>query len=178
VCSHSNAQIYASVLRQSCTCRELTNAFRGFGIDARYVYSGTPVAERKALISSFKRVLSLFSSIVVIKYQLQTLGVFLKNSRLYSNLTEGTDIPNIDCVIVAGQLDLGTYLRRWWKTITHHYRPYTQHSTFRLDAGWDNHLTRQGELSHNRFRGQHQSCGWCSFHADTFRSWPQWSHWW
>jgi len=34
--------------------RELTSAFRGYGIDARYVYSGTPVAERKALISSFK----------------------------------------------------------------------------------------------------------------------------
>jgi len=34
--------------------RELTNTFREFGIDARYVYSGTPVAERKALISSFK----------------------------------------------------------------------------------------------------------------------------
>lgn len=34
--------------------RALTNAFRGYGVDARYVYSGTPVAERKALISSFK----------------------------------------------------------------------------------------------------------------------------
>jgi ATP-dependent helicase IRC3 len=34
--------------------QELTNIFRGFGIDARYVYSRTPVAERKSLINSFK----------------------------------------------------------------------------------------------------------------------------
>lgn len=34
--------------------RELTKSFRGFGIDARYIYSGTPVAERRALISSFR----------------------------------------------------------------------------------------------------------------------------
>jgi hypothetical protein len=36
----------------------------------------------KPLLARSKRVLSLFSSIAVIKYQLQTLGVFLKNSRL------------------------------------------------------------------------------------------------
>jgi ATP-dependent helicase IRC3 len=62
--------------------RELTKTFRGYGIDARYVYSGTPVAERKALISSFKE------------------GVFpvLINCAI---LTEGADIPNIDCIIVA-----------------------------------------------------------------------------
>jgi hypothetical protein len=34
--------------------RELTTVFRKFGIDARYVHSGTPSAERKALIASFK----------------------------------------------------------------------------------------------------------------------------
>ena len=34
--------------------RDLTQVFRKFGIDARYVYSGTPSTERKALISSFK----------------------------------------------------------------------------------------------------------------------------
>jgi ATP-dependent helicase IRC3 len=34
--------------------RELTNTFRAFGVDARYVYSGTPANERKALINSFK----------------------------------------------------------------------------------------------------------------------------
>ncbi|KAE9408139.1 P-loop containing nucleoside triphosphate hydrolase protein [Gymnopus androsaceus JB14] len=57
--------------------RNLTQVFRGFGIDARYVYSKTPVAERKALIASFKA--GQFSTI----------------------LTEGADIPNIDCVVVA-----------------------------------------------------------------------------
>jgi len=60
----------------------LTQAFRDRGIDARYVYSQTPVAERKALIATFKS------------------GQFpvLVNCAI---LTEGADIPNIDCVVVA-----------------------------------------------------------------------------
>ncbi|KAJ7293530.1 P-loop containing nucleoside triphosphate hydrolase protein [Mycena rebaudengoi] len=60
----------------------LTQTFRGYGIDARYVFSGTPVSERQALIASFKA------------------GQFpvLINCAI---LTEGADIPNIDCVIVA-----------------------------------------------------------------------------
>lgn len=32
----------------------LTKTFRGHGIDARFVYSDTPTAERKGLIASFK----------------------------------------------------------------------------------------------------------------------------
>jgi hypothetical protein len=32
----------------------LTTTFRGYGIDARYLYSETPMAERKALVASFK----------------------------------------------------------------------------------------------------------------------------
>ncbi|KZP10559.1 P-loop containing nucleoside triphosphate hydrolase protein [Athelia psychrophila] len=62
--------------------RDLTQTFRQFGIDARYVHSGTPVAERRTLISSFKE------------------GAFpvLVNCAI---LTEGADIPNIDCVVVA-----------------------------------------------------------------------------
>ncbi|KAF9076236.1 P-loop containing nucleoside triphosphate hydrolase protein [Rhodocollybia butyracea] len=62
--------------------RALTQVFRGFGIDARYLYSKTPTAERKALIASFKA------------------GKFpvLVNCAI---LTEGADIPNIDCVVVA-----------------------------------------------------------------------------
>lgn len=32
----------------------LTQTFRSYGIDARYLYSKTPVAERKALVASFK----------------------------------------------------------------------------------------------------------------------------
>ena len=34
--------------------RDLTNMFRDAGVDARYVYSGTPPAERQALVQSFK----------------------------------------------------------------------------------------------------------------------------
>ncbi|RDB28788.1 putative mitochondrial ATP-dependent helicase irc3 [Hypsizygus marmoreus] len=60
----------------------LTQVFRQHGVDARYVYSQTPVAERKALISSFK-----FGQFPV-----------LINCAI---LTEGADIPNIDCVVVA-----------------------------------------------------------------------------
>ncbi|KAF9822124.1 hypothetical protein IEO21_00118 [Rhodonia placenta] len=62
--------------------RALTDAFREAGIDARYVYSGTPAVERRALVEMFKA------------------GGFpvLVNCAV---LTEGTDIPNIDCVVVA-----------------------------------------------------------------------------
>ncbi|THH01805.1 hypothetical protein EW026_g935 [Hermanssonia centrifuga] len=58
--------------------RDLTQAFRDAGVDARYVYSGTPAAERKALIAAFKA---------------QGFPVLLN--------CEGADIPNIDCIIVA-----------------------------------------------------------------------------
>ena len=34
--------------------RDLTSTFRTAGIDARYLHSGTPMAERKALIQTFK----------------------------------------------------------------------------------------------------------------------------
>ncbi|TCD69925.1 hypothetical protein EIP91_005749 [Steccherinum ochraceum] len=62
--------------------RELTETFRQAGIDARYIYSGTPAVARADLIADFK------------------LGKFsvLLNC---SVLTEGTDIPNIDCIILA-----------------------------------------------------------------------------
>ncbi|KAJ7932447.1 P-loop containing nucleoside triphosphate hydrolase protein [Mycena leptocephala] len=60
----------------------LTQRFRAFGIDARYVFSGTPMSERQALIASFKAG----------KYPV------LVNCAI---LTEGADIPNIDCVVVA-----------------------------------------------------------------------------
>ncbi|KAI1788749.1 P-loop containing nucleoside triphosphate hydrolase protein [Ganoderma leucocontextum] len=60
----------------------LTAAFRDAGMDARYLHSKTPAGERKALVSGFKS------------------GEFpvLVNCAV---LTEGADIPNIDCVIVA-----------------------------------------------------------------------------
>lgn len=62
--------------------RELTQTFQSAGVDARYLYAGTPIPERNALIDGFKA------------------GAFpvLINCAL---LTEGTDIPNIDCVVIA-----------------------------------------------------------------------------
>ncbi|TFY82646.1 hypothetical protein EWM64_g1369 [Hericium alpestre] len=62
--------------------RALTRVFQSAGVDARYLYSGTPVVERHALIEGFKK------------------GEFpvLVNCAI---LTEGTDIPNVDCVLVA-----------------------------------------------------------------------------
>ncbi|KAI0281581.1 P-loop containing nucleoside triphosphate hydrolase protein [Russula aff. rugulosa BPL654] len=62
--------------------RELTQTFKSAGVDARYLHAGTPIAERNALIDGFKA------------------GAFpvLVNCAL---LTEGTDIPNIDCVVIA-----------------------------------------------------------------------------
>ncbi|KAI0695173.1 P-loop containing nucleoside triphosphate hydrolase protein [Cytidiella melzeri] len=62
--------------------RDLTTTFREAGVDARYLHAGTLAGERKALIADFKA------------------GVFpvLVNCAI---LTEGADIPNIDCVVVA-----------------------------------------------------------------------------
>ncbi|KAF8971370.1 P-loop containing nucleoside triphosphate hydrolase protein [Flammula alnicola] len=62
--------------------KALTQAFRDHGIDARYIFAATPNAERKELVNSFKN------------------GEFpvLINCAI---LTEGADIPNIDCVVLA-----------------------------------------------------------------------------
>ncbi|KAJ3551331.1 hypothetical protein NM688_g4763 [Phlebia brevispora] len=61
---------------------DLTNTFREVGVDARYVYADTPAAERRALIEGFR----------------QGAYPVLLNCAI---LTEGADIPNIDCVLVA-----------------------------------------------------------------------------
>ncbi|KAK8105938.1 uncharacterized protein PG998_003591 [Apiospora kogelbergensis] len=60
----------------------LTQAFRDHGIDARFVTGNTHKVERSERLSAFKR--GEFSVLV-------NCGVF----------TEGTDIPNIDCVVLA-----------------------------------------------------------------------------
>ncbi|KAF8846329.1 P-loop containing nucleoside triphosphate hydrolase protein [Paxillus ammoniavirescens] len=62
--------------------RQLTKTFQDFGVEARYLHSGTPANERRALITDFKA-----GSYPV-----------LVNCAI---LTEGADIPNIDCVVVA-----------------------------------------------------------------------------
>ncbi|KAI5779312.1 P-loop containing nucleoside triphosphate hydrolase protein [Geopyxis carbonaria] len=56
--------------------------FRGYGIDAQSVTGNTPTQERKDCLGSFRR--GEFPVLV-------NCGVF----------TEGTDIPNIDCVLLA-----------------------------------------------------------------------------
>ncbi|EHL02943.1 P-loop containing nucleoside triphosphate hydrolase [Glarea lozoyensis ATCC 20868] len=60
----------------------LTNEFRKHGIDAQFVTGNTPKPERSARLDAFKR--GEFPVLV-------NCGVF----------TEGTDIPNIDCVLMA-----------------------------------------------------------------------------
>lgn len=60
----------------------LSNTFRAHGIDARFVTGATPKAERSACLDAFRR--GEFPVLV-------NCGVF----------TEGTDIPNIDCVLLA-----------------------------------------------------------------------------
>ncbi|KAK4231283.1 putative ATP-dependent helicase IRC3 [Podospora fimiseda] len=60
----------------------LTQRFRHYGIDARYVTGDTPTLERINTLQQFKR--KEFPVLV-------NCGVF----------TEGTDIPNIDCILLA-----------------------------------------------------------------------------
>jgi ATP-dependent helicase IRC3 len=60
----------------------LTNTFRKHGIDARFVTGDTPKIERSQRLNDFKK--GIFPVLV-------NCGVF----------TEGTDIPNIDCVLLA-----------------------------------------------------------------------------
>ncbi|KAI1142217.1 P-loop containing nucleoside triphosphate hydrolase protein [Hypoxylon sp. FL0543] len=61
---------------------DLTQTFRRYGIDARFVTGDTPNVERSELLDAFRR--QEFPVLV-------NCGVF----------TEGTDIPNIDCIILA-----------------------------------------------------------------------------
>jgi ATP-dependent helicase IRC3 len=61
---------------------ELTNTFRAYGIEAQFVTGETPKPERIARLDAFRR--GEFPVLV-------NCGVF----------TEGTDIPNIDCVLLA-----------------------------------------------------------------------------
>lgn len=60
----------------------LTNTFRKHGLDARFVTGDTPKSERSARLNAFRS--GEFPVLV-------NCGVF----------TEGTDIPNIDCVLLA-----------------------------------------------------------------------------
>jgi len=79
----------------------LTHTFRRYGIDARYLFSETPTAERKALVESFKA--GQFPVLVNCGRQIFNNCLHLLNGfHVYQAiLTEGADIPNIDCVVVA-----------------------------------------------------------------------------
>jgi ATP-dependent helicase IRC3 len=71
-------------------------------VDARYIYSGTAVSERAALISSFKA--GLFPVLVNCGKHGFGADISAQACSLCSCpaiLTEGTDVPNIDCVVVA-----------------------------------------------------------------------------
>ncbi|OAA56671.1 dead deah box DNA helicase [Niveomyces insectorum RCEF 264] len=61
---------------------DLTRAFRAHGVDAQYVTGDTDKAERSARLDAFKQ--GAFPVLV-------NCGVF----------TEGTDLPNVDCVVLA-----------------------------------------------------------------------------
>ncbi|KAK3398579.1 P-loop containing nucleoside triphosphate hydrolase protein [Sordaria brevicollis] len=61
---------------------DMTATFRGYGYDARFVTGDTPAKERAEILDAFKR----FEFPVLVN-----CGVF----------TEGTDIPNIDCILMA-----------------------------------------------------------------------------
>ena len=77
----------------------LTQTFRNHGIDARYVYSGTPVTERNDLITAFKA--GVFR--VLLNCGTSACSSWLQGSltQIPAILTEGADIPNIDCVVIA-----------------------------------------------------------------------------
>ena len=81
--------------------RELTQTFRDAGIDARHVHSKTSAAERRLLIEDFKAgkypVLVNCGSLSLTP----VASANLMSSDGSAILTEGADIPNIDCVIVA-----------------------------------------------------------------------------
>ncbi|EIW86776.1 P-loop containing nucleoside triphosphate hydrolase protein [Coniophora puteana RWD-64-598 SS2] len=61
---------------------ELTKTFKSFDVDARFLHSGTPSTERQEVIKAFKA---------------QEFPVLIN----CAILTEGADIPNIDCVVIA-----------------------------------------------------------------------------
>ncbi|KAJ3479603.1 hypothetical protein NLI96_g8938 [Meripilus lineatus] len=79
--------------------RDLTNTFRAAGIDARYIYSGTPASERAALVSGFRQ--GQFPVLVNCGMSNPCPVVSRDLTVRQAILTEGADIPNIDCVIVA-----------------------------------------------------------------------------
>lgn len=82
---------------------ELTKTFRSFGIDARYIFAATPAAERQEIVSSFKKGdFPVLINCGECSLRLIIYGASIKLVYHHSAiLTEGADIPNVDCVILA-----------------------------------------------------------------------------
>ena len=82
--------------------RELTQKFQSAGVDARYLYGGTSIPERNALIDGFKAgafpVLVNCGSCPGLMHPGHLSHFPCIRTAL---LTEGTDIPNVDCVVIA-----------------------------------------------------------------------------
>lgn len=79
--------------------RDLTSSFRLAGVDARYIHSGTKLKERENILSSFRK--GDFPVLVNCgeKVNLSEAQTHLPFS--LAILTEGADIPSIDCVVIA-----------------------------------------------------------------------------
>lgn len=83
--------------------RALTKTFQLAGVDARYIYAATPTQERNTLIDGFK---AGDFPVLINCGNCTCFSVFKGHVSFFSCictalLTEGTDIPNVDCVIVA-----------------------------------------------------------------------------
>ena len=82
--------------------RELTQTFQSASVDARYLHAGTPIPERNALIDGFKA--GAFPVLINCGScsGLVHLGHLSRFPCIRTALlTEGTDIPNVDCVVIA-----------------------------------------------------------------------------
>ena len=78
---------------------KLTAAFRTAGVDARYLHAKTPAAERKALVDAFRA--GQYPVLVNCGMVLSDVEKPESLTCEAAVLTEGADVPNIDCVLVA-----------------------------------------------------------------------------
>jgi ATP-dependent helicase IRC3 len=80
--------------------QDLTATFRQNGIDARYISGKTPALERKELLDAFRKgqfpVLINCGKVTVLTDCPSFLMLWF-----IAILTEGADVPNIDCVMLA-----------------------------------------------------------------------------
>jgi len=147
--------------------KTLTQVFRKYGIDARYIFAETPHVQRKVLVDGFRN--GEFPVLVNCgEYEAMVKSTILFNVDI-AILTEGADIPNIDCVLVA--------------------RPTRSRNVFAqmvcylfVDGCWLTNMTidrqrdeafaadRQTRLSNHRFRGQQRLSDGCGI--GTYSLWP------